>query len=111
MELQRDFYVGVVEDNNVTIGWASVPPLTVTFTTGPLAWNWNHMPLLLPAPKQVGGAKVPVIALLSNCPAAEHPSDNTVIANSQSLPGAWEKIVVNEKINERTSTIFFMLKN
>jgi hypothetical protein len=67
------------------------------------------MPLLFPVPKQVGGAKVPATPVLSNCPTEEQPSERTVIANSQSLPGACEKTVVNDKTNENTSNIFFMI--
>jgi hypothetical protein len=68
------------------------------------------MPLLVPVPKQVGGASVPVTPVLSKVPeAGEQPFAETVIANSQSLPGACEKTVVNDKTNENTSNIFFMI--
>ena len=80
--------VGVPGCNNAICGCVKVEPFTVIFTIRVLATNLNHIPLLVPAVKQDGGANVPAMPVLSYAVVAEQPLDETAIAVEQSSPGA-----------------------
>jgi hypothetical protein len=68
-------------------GVVRVVPVTVTDTFTEDATNENHIPLLVPVVKQLGGVNVPVIPALLYAPAAEQPLEDISIAVEQSSPG------------------------
>jgi hypothetical protein len=77
------------EDNKVSIGCANnVPPVTVIFTTGPVARNLNHIPLLFPPSAMQDGADIASVPVVTEELSLlfKQPLDDTVYAVEQSNP-------------------------
>ena len=78
----------VAGDSKAIMGLVRVDPTALAVTVVEEATNSNHIPLLLPAVKQEGGLKVPVMPVLLKALAPEHPLEETWIAVEQSAPVA-----------------------